>query len=309
MAAKPNMNVRTFSEGDEVDWFRLLREAYGDLDSRSIDDVRRLVKSENFIQAAFFLAEAEQKMVGSVWVKPLLRRDRYELWDLAVSREYRQSRLPGLLVDNALAYLKEVKAHLARAHTLAIEPYVSTYSEHGFIPIRRIVRIDWDLDGDLSRLPSREDVSVKDAFMHAPEKIAGIFVKALTPFWDWWIGDYGGTKELTRLSEGWFRDARFREKWFAAELEGEIVGLTGFTMGKGDVGNFFGVMVLPEYRMRYIGSTLMRAALKEAKEAGLKTLRVYTVAFLDCLAPGAILYLKSGGKTTAEYLQLEKELI
>jgi hypothetical protein len=36
-------------------------------------------------------------------------------------------------------------------------------------------------------------------------------------------------------------------------------------------------------------------------------MKVYTLAYLDSLAPGAILYLKSNGKIEAEYLQLQKK--
>jgi hypothetical protein len=32
-----------------------------------------------------------------------------------------------------------------------------------------------------------------------------------------------------------------------------------------------------------------------------------TLAFIDHLAPGAILYLRSGGRIEAEYLQLERK--
>jgi GNAT superfamily N-acetyltransferase len=72
------------------------------------------------------------------------------------------------------------------------------------------------------------------------------------------------------------------------------------------MGKFIGVVVLPEHRMKRVGSTLMQNVLKEVRKAGLKSLRVYTMAYLDRLAPGAVLYLKSGGRITAEYLQLEK---
>ena len=53
----------------------------------------------------------------------------------------------------------------------------------------------------------------------------------------------------------------------------------------------------------------MKAALRKALEFGLERLTVYTVAYLDHLAPGAVLYLKSGGKIEAEYVQLERDLL
>jgi len=33
---------------------------------------------------------------------------------------------------------------------------------------------------------------------------------------------------------------------------------------------------------------------------------VYTFSYLDSLAPGALLYLKSGGRIESEYLQMQR---
>jgi len=41
--------------------------------------------------------------------------------------------------------------------------------------------------------------------------------------------------------------------------------------------------------------------------AGSEEVNVYTTAFLDQLAPEAVLYLKSGGNIEAEYLQLQRK--
>ena len=300
------VSIRTFVDGDEEGWLRVLKEAYGNLDDRSLDDIGRLVKSEGFDRSGLFLAEADQGPVGSIRIVPLQRKGRYEFWDLAVLRGHQQSDVPGLLVEHALSHLRNTKAQLVRGYTLSIEPYVSTYKEHGFTSVRRMLRIDWNLRAELPKLPAREDVSIKEALSYDPQKITDLFVRALRPFWDWWIEDHGGTDELTKLGEGWFEE---RENWFVAELEGELVGLTGFVVGRGSVGHFFGVMVLPQHRRGRIGYALLKVALEEAREAGLKVLRVYTLAFLDHLAPGATLYLKSGGKVTGEYLQLEKKLL
>lgn len=233
------------------------------------------------------------------------RRDYYELWDLAVSKKYQQNYVLGLLVENALSYLRKDKAKFVRGYTLSIEPYVSTYIKYDFKPTRRILRIDWNLNEELPLLQAREDIVVKEAFLYDPQKVASILVRSLSPYWNWWVEDQGGPEELARISESWFR----QQKWFVAELGKEVVGLAGFTVGEDNVGRFIGAMVLPEHRMGRIGSTLMQVILKEAKKAGLKSLRVYTLAFLDRLAPGAVLYLKSGGRITAEYLQLEKTLV
>jgi len=43
-----------------------------------------------------------------------------------------------------------------------------------------------------------------------------------------------------------------------------------------------------------------------ARALGQKRMVVYTFSNLDSLAPGALLYLKTGGKIGAEYLQLAR---
>jgi GNAT superfamily N-acetyltransferase len=67
------------------------------------------------------------------------------------------------------------------------------------------------------------------------------------------------------------------------------------------------VEVLREFRGRRVGTALMGAALRRARELGFRRLVVHTIAYLDALAPGAVLYLKSGGRIEAEYLHLVKQ--
>ena len=43
-----------------------------------------------------------------------------------------------------------------------------------------------------------------------------------------------------------------------------------------------------------------------AKRKGQNKMTVYTFSYLDSLAPGALLYIKSGGKIESEYLQLQR---
>jgi len=296
------INIRNFALGDENAWFRLLKEAYGNLESRSIDEIRNLVMSKSFSSDWVFFGEANQEIVGSIRVKPLPHRDYYELWDLAVSKEHQRSQVMSLLIQTALSYLNKENAKYVKGYTLSIEPYVSAYVNHGFKPVRRILRIDWDLDDMLPIMGTRDDINVKDASFYEPEKIASIFVKSLAPFWNWWIEEEGGPEEVAKQIKEWLR----KQRWFIAELNQEVLGLTGFSVGHGKMGKFIGVVVLPEHRMKRVGSTLMQSVLKEVRKVRLKSLRVYTMAYLDRLAPGAVLYLKSGGRITAEYLQLEK---
>jgi hypothetical protein len=43
-----------------------------------------------------------------------------------------------------------------------------------------------------------------------------------------------------------------------------------------------------------------------AKRQGQHKMTVYTFSYLDSLAPGALLYLKSGGRIESEYLQMQR---
>lgn len=93
----------------------------------------------------------------------------------------------------------------------------------------------------------------------------------------------------------------------AAKIDNKIVGVTGIVpFPEKEEAHFLGVMVLPNFRMKGIGSRLLRAALNETRQRGYQRLVVHTMAYLDMLAPGAVLYLKSGGKIEAEYLHLLK---
>jgi hypothetical protein len=50
----------------------------------------------------------------------------------------------------------------------------------------------------------------------------------------------------------------------------------------------------------------MKFTIREAQCQNQKKMNVNTLGFLDCLAAGSLLYLKSGGKMEAEYLQFER---
>ena len=73
--------------------------------------------------------------------------------------------------------------------------------------------------------------------------------------------------------------------------------------------SFSGVVVLPSFRMSGIGSMLMNTAMNKTIQLGCGRLVVHTLAYLDVLAPGAVVYVKSGGRIEAKYLHLVKELL
>lgn len=110
------------------------------------------------------------------------------------------------------------------------------------------------------------------------------------------------------MAESFREDEKRGARWLLASYDKEIAGVTGIIpdyYGKGSAW-FRGAMVLPEYRGKGIGSVLMSRISQLGKKLGQKEMTVYTFSYLDSLAPGALLYLRSGGKIEAEYLQLSR---
>ena len=63
--------------------------------------------------------------------------------------------------------------------------------------------------------------------------------------------------------------------------------------------------MVPEQRAKGLGMAIMREALSWTAKRAQRKMTVYTFSYLDSLAPGALLYLKSVGKIDSEYLQLQ----
>lgn len=99
-----------------------------------------------------------------------------------------------------------------------------------------------------------------------------------------------------------------RQGWIGAFIDEKLVGVSILRpdyYGSGET-RFNGAYAIPTLRKQGIGSALMGATIREAQKRNQKTMRVYTLAFLDHLAPGAVLYLKTGGRIEGEYLQLQR---
>jgi len=288
-------------------WHSILKQCFGRLERRTLEDLRAITESPDFDPSRLLLAQVDGKPAGCIWIKGLLEKDRYELWDLAVLKELWGLGVEDMLIDKAFEWLSEKGARLVRAHTHSIEYYVSAYKRHGFKPVRRILRIFWEPNRVEIGPPAEDIAQVGELRPEDLDMLPSVFVKSLRPYWDWWIEDYGGGERLKEISRSWFEPSGGL-LWLVARKDGRVIGLTGFHV-KGREGTFFGVMVLPEHRLKGVGWELMKAALRKALEFGLERLTVYTVAYLDHLAPGAVLYLKSGGKIEAEYVQLERDLL
>ena len=298
------IEVKTFR--DPEIWYNILKRCFGDLEKRTLDELRAVVDSPSFDPKNLLLAEVEGSPAGCLWIRRLPKEDRYELWDLAVPKEFWGLGVEDALIERALDILFDRRARLARAHTLSIEPCVAAFKRHGFNPVRRILRIVWELQRVKIEPPCANVTQINEVGPEDIEELSGVFLEGLKPYWNWWIEDQGGAERLREASRSWFEPSSGL-LWLVAKKDGKTIGLTGFHV-KGREGVLFGVMVLPEHRLKGVGRALLMSALRKAAELGLERLIVYTVAYLDRLAPGAALYMRSGGLVEAEYIHLERIL-
>jgi len=137
------------------------------------------------------------------------------------------------------------------------------------------------------------------------DNASNLFSRASSPYWDWRTEEEGG---ISAVAESFKEDRPRGARWILARSNKEHVGLVGPIPDyyEPDVAWFRGAFVLPEHRGKRIGSALMSEIARFAKHLGQREMIVYTFSSLDSLAPGALLYLKSGGKIEAEYLQLAR---
>lgn len=294
--------IRSFRKGDEKTFLKLVNIAYRNLETLTRDRIKRLTAPPYFNADGFFIAEKHSQPIGCIGVFNLPAEKYLETRYLVAKDALSNRTVADNLVDAALQFSASKSCRLLKAVTPTIQPYVDAYRRAGFEPVRRILRISWDP----IKVPEKQTERGIAVHEIADEDIvaaARVFVNGAKPYWDWWIEEEGGSETLQRRAADWIRQS----EGLVARVNRKIVGYTAVVPHheRGEAA-FHGVLVLPEFRMRGIGSTLMRAALNKASQLGCKRLVVHTVAYLDALAPGAILYLKSGGRIEAEYLHLAK---
>jgi N-acetylglutamate synthase-like GNAT family acetyltransferase len=297
--------LRSFQQGDEQTFLLLVNTAYRNLENLTFERLNRLATRPYFSYEGFFIAEEDGLPMGCVGVFNLPSQKCLEIRYLAVKEAFANMHIVDGLIEAAMKYSALKKPKLVKAVTLTIPPYVEAYKRFGFTPVRRILRIAWDpIKTPAEKQPSPE-ITITEIGEHEVAEASQTFVEALQPYWDWWVEEEGGNEMVRKKAAEWLRQSTY----LVAKVDNKIVGVTAVIprRERGQV-SFSGVMVLPKFRMSGIGSALMNAALNKAVQMGYKRLVVRTLAYLDVLAPGAVLYLKSGGKIEAEYLHLNKEL-
>jgi GNAT superfamily N-acetyltransferase len=264
---------------------------------------KSVLSSSAFDPAGLFVAEDKGSIVGCVAVTNLPRKNwlviRYLAAKRALSRVYAVEKL----LSRALQYVETKRPEFLRATTPSMQPYVDVYRSFAFKPIRRDFRITWDLSGTLES-PNKQ-IEVKEVTEKTAPEIAKVLVESIRPYWDWRTEEQGGEEAVAqKFQEG----LKKGERWLSGSVGRKVVGLTGLIpeyYGAGDA-RFRGTFVIPEYRGKGYGRSMMSQASSWAKKLGQHKMTVYTFSYLECLAPGALLYIKSGGKIESEYLQLQR---
>lgn len=297
----PETILRRIRQGDEAVLLAILSEAYGGM--QDIQGTKAAISSPSFNQEACFIADENGSAIGCVAVTTLPRKSWLVIRYLAVKRVLSRIEAAKRLLQRALEYAESTHFEYLRATTPAIQPYVDVYKTLGFKPSRRDFRISWDLKDNSG--PAGKEIDLQEVSSKNMELAASIFVRSLDPYWDWRTEEQGGVEAVA---------ADFKEepgrgaKWMMALSKGHVVGLTGLIPDyyKAGEGRFRGAFVVPEQRGKGLGMAIMREALNWAARLAQRKMTVYTFSYLDSLAPGALLYLKSGGKIDSEYLQLQK---
>lgn len=296
-----NITLRTFRNGDEESFLNLVNTAYRNLESLTVERVTKLMSPPYFNPEGFFIAEKKNLPIGCIAVFNLPSKRHVSLQYLAVRKAFSNLRVIDGLTKAALRYSASKKPDRVKAVTPAIQPYVDAYQRFDFKPIRRILRIAWDTERTLKEAHRDSKIHITEVCQDDLNEASCVFVEGLMPYWNWYIEEEGGDEAFRSKVASWMRETRY----LAAKVNNKIAGVTAVIPKlESDVAAFSGVMVLPNLRKKGIGSALMSAALDEARKIGCRRMVVHTLAYLDALAPGAVLYLKSGGKIEAEYLQL-----
>jgi GNAT superfamily N-acetyltransferase len=295
------VSVRAFSHGEESTLLDILKDAFGSF--ADVPRTKAALSSRRFDADGCFIAEENGIPIGWVAATSLPRNKWFVIRYLSIRRARFQSTIAERLLARTITYVESKGPEFLRATTPAVRPYVEVYRKFGFKPLRRDFRISWQIDD----VPDTEDpqLETEEISDDAMDSASSLFVRASSPYWDWRTEEEGG---VVAVSESFKEDKSRGAKWIIASLGKEPVGLVGIIPDYYELGVawFRGAFVLPEHRGKRIGSALMSEISRFAKSMGQRKMIVYTFSYLDNLAPGALLYLKSGGKIEAEYLQLAR---
>jgi len=295
------ISVRAFSRGEESTLLEILKDAFGGF--ADVPRTKAVLSSRRFDSDGCFVAEENGVPIGWVAVTSLPRAKWFVIRYLSIRRARLRTTVGERLLSRAITYAESKGQEFLRATTSAVQPYVEIYQKFGFKPLRRDLRISWQTDD----VPCIEDLQLETEEIsdETVDSATSLYVQALSPYWDWRTEEEGGT---LAVAESFKEDRSRGARWILARSNQEPVGLVGIIPDYYELGVawFRGTFVHPEHRGKGIGSALMSEISRFAKTLDQRKMVVYTFSSLNSLAPGALLYLKTGGKIESEYLQLTK---
>ncbi len=234
----------------------------------------------------------------------------FEVRNLAVDPRY-----PGVLTRFVAKLVSSAEpgppSGLIRVSALGVPSIVRAVSGLGLKPQRRILKVKWRLGSPVkcgNRAASEVSV-IRVEDVEQAESVARAYLDGLRTHWSWCIeADEGGYEAALAEVVRWIRGNPSR--WFAALAGGQVAGAAGYAPHprRAETAWLASVAVRPEYRLRGVGRALLCAVLNAARCEGFTEAVVYTYSPMAGLAPGATLYLKSGGLIQAEYIHFERRL-
>jgi hypothetical protein len=189
------LSIRRFEPEDEASLLQLQTAAF-----RELEYLPRVKVGLHSLDAAgSFIAEKDGSPIGCIGLFKLERPGWFETRNLAakgpayldVARE---------LLARAVEYVESIHPEFLKASTPAVQPFVDLYKKAGFEPVRRSLRIGWDLSkveaGD-------EKVLTRELTKDDAEDAARVWVEGLRPFWNYWIEEEGGADAVS----SWVRES------------------------------------------------------------------------------------------------------
>lgn len=292
--------VGDFRTGDEEALIRLLRESFGSIEY--LPRVRSDLSRADPHRRGIFVIEKAGSAVGCIAVVPLPRKNWYDLRYLAVRDAFSDPEISAELIQKAVTNVEARGYEYLKATTPAVQPYVDMYKKFRFTPVRRTLRLGWELPGGFEGI--KHPAEVREFSKDDAVRVGEMIVEGHLPYWDWWFEEQGGAEVRDWPGKFGFPVGT----WLGTIQKEKMTSLAGFTpdaYGPGEA-RLECFCVLPRFRGRGIGSALLSETLERARRSGQKKLVIYTFAYLDCLPPGAVTYLKSGAKIEGEYLELQK---